>query len=107
MLVSEVCWKANERRQEVSKKHHKPDEVIRKLRQAEIWLGEGQSMAQMLQKLEVTEQTYYRWRNTYGGMKADQMKRLKELEEENRRLKRAVADLTLDCQILKEVTEGK
>lgn len=91
----------------MSRKRHSPDEVIRKLRQAEVWLNEGQTMAQVLQKLEVTEQTYYRWRNTYGGMKADEMKRLKELEEENRRLKRAVADLTLDNQILKEVAQGK
>jgi len=91
----------------MAKKHHKPEEIIRKLRQAEVWLGEEQTMAQVLQKLEVSEQTYYRWRNLYGGMKADEMKRLKELEEENRRLKRAVADLTLDCQILKEVTRGK
>lgn len=89
------------------RKKHSPDEVIRKLRQAEAWLNEGQTMAQVIQKLEVTEQTYYRWRNTYGAMKADEMKRLKELEEENRRLKRAVADLTLDCQILKEVNQGK
>jgi transposase-like protein len=93
--------------QEVPRKKHSPDEVIRKLRQAEAWLNEGQTMAQVIQKLEVTEQTYYRWRNSYGGMKADEMKRLKELEEENRRLKRAVADLTLDCQILKEVNQGK
>lgn len=89
------------------RKKHSPDEVIRKLRDAEAWLNEGQTMAQVIQKLGVTEQTYYRWRNTYGGMKADEMKRLKELEEENRRLKRAVADLTLDNQILKEVNQGK
>lgn len=89
------------------KKRHSPDEIVRKLRQAESLLNEGQTMAQVIQKLEVTEQTYYRWRNMYGGMKADEMKRLKELEEENRRLKRAVADLTLDNQILKEVNQGK
>ncbi len=89
------------------RKKHSADEVIRKLRQAEVWLGEGQTMAQVCQKLEVTEQTYYRWRSTYGGMKADDAKRLKELQQENVRLKRAVADLTLDCQILKEVAEGK
>lgn len=89
------------------RKKHNADEIIRKLRQAEVWLVEGQTMAQVCQKLEVTEQTYYRWRSTYGGMKADDAKRLKELQQENTRLKRAVADLTLDNQILKEVAEGK
>lgn len=89
------------------RKKHSPDEVIRKLRQAEVWQNEGQTIAQVCQKLEVSEQTFHRWRQTYGGMKADEMKRLKELEEENRRLKRAVADLTLDNQILKEVAHGK
>lgn len=89
------------------KKKHGPEEIIRKLRQADVWLGEGKTMAQVCQGLEVTEQTYYRWRNQYGGMKADEAKRLKELEQENARLKRAVADLTLDNQILKEVSQGK
>jgi transposase-like protein len=91
----------------VPRKKHSPDEIIRKLRQAEVWQGEGQTIAQVCQKLEVSEQTFYRWRHTYGGMKADEMRRLKELEQENRRLKHAVADLTLDCQILKEVAQGK
>ncbi len=89
------------------RKKHKPDEVIRKLREAESMLNQGQSMAQVIQKLEVTEQTYYRWKSEFGGMKADQMKLLKELAEENRRLKKAVADLTLDKQILQEVAMGK
>ena len=89
------------------RKKHSPDEVIRKLGQAEIWQSEGQTIAQVCQKLEISEQTFHRWRQMYGGMKADEMKRLKELEEENRRLKRAVADLTLDNQILKEVAHGK
>lgn len=91
----------------MAKKKHKPDEIIRKLRDAESMLNQGQSMAQVIQKLEVTEQTYYRWKSEFGGMKADQMKLLKELQEENRRLKKAVADLTLDKQILEEVAKGK
>ncbi len=89
------------------RKKHSADEIIRKLRQAEVLVGEGETMAQVCQKLEVTEQTYYRWRSTYGGMKGDDAKRLKELQQENARLKRAVADLTLNNQILKEVAEGK
>jgi len=88
-------------------KKHRPEEIIRKLRQAEVWQSEGQTIAQVCQKLEVSQQTFHRWRHAYGGMKADEMRRLKELEEENRRLKRAVADLTLDNQILKEVAHGK
>ncbi len=91
----------------MARKKHKPDEVIRKLREAETMLNQGQTMAQVVQRLEVTEQTYYRWKSEYGGMKADQMKLLKELAEENRRLKKAVADLTLDKQILEEVAKGK
>jgi transposase-like protein len=64
----------------VPRKKHSPDEIIRKLRQAEVWQNEGQTIAQVCQKLEVSEQTFHRWRQTYGGMKADEMKRLKELE---------------------------
>lgn len=89
------------------RKKHGPDEIIRKLRQAEAWQNDGQTVGQVCQKLEVSEQTFHRWRRTYGGMKADEMRRLKALEEENRRLKRAVADLTLDNQVLKEVAHGK
>ena len=91
----------------MARKKHNPDEIIWKLRQAEVWQNEGQTIGQVCQKLEVSEQTFHRWRHTYGGMKADEMRRLKELEEENRRLKRAVADPTLDNQILKEVAHGK
>jgi putative transposase len=91
----------------VPRKKHKPDEIIRKLRQAEAMLNDGQTMAQVLQKLEVTEQTYYRWRNEFGGMKADQMKLLKELQEENRKLKRLVADQALDLACAREVIRGK
>lgn len=87
------------------RKRHSPEQIVARLREAEALLASGQSIAQVCQKLSVSEQTFYRWRNEYGGMKADGVKRLKELEEENRRLKKAVADLTLDKQILKEANE--
>jgi transposase-like protein len=87
------------------RKRRSPDQIIAQLREADALLSAGQSIAQVCQKLGVCEQTYHRWRNEYGGMKADAMKRLKQLEEENRRLKKAVADLTLDKQILKEANE--
>jgi transposase-like protein len=87
------------------RKRRSPDQIIVHLREADTMLSSGQSVAQVCQKLGVCEQTYHRWRNQYGGMKADAVKRLKQLEEENRRLKRAVADLTLDKQILKEANE--
>jgi len=88
------------------RKRHTPDEIIRKLRQADVDLSAGLSMGQVCQKLEVSEHTLYRWRSQYGGMKGPEMKRLKELERENGRLKRLVADQALDIQILKEVTRG-
>lgn len=77
------------------------------LRQAEVLVGQGQSMADVLRALDVTGNTYYRWRKEYGGLGLDQARRLKELEQENARLKRAVANLTLDNLILKEVSTGK
>ena len=80
-------------------KHHTPE-------QAEVELGSGLSVAQVCQKLAVSEQTFYRWKSQYGGMKADQMKRLKELEAENARLKKIVAEQALDLQMLKEVARG-
>jgi len=87
------------------RKRHTPEQVIAKLREAEAILAGGKTLAQVCQHLEVSEPTYHRWREQYGGMKVDAVKRLKELEEENRRLKRAVADLTLDKQILKEAID--
>jgi len=89
----------------IRRKRRSPDQIIAQLREADAFLSGGQSIAHVCQKLGVCEQTYHRWRNQYGGMKANAMKRLKELEEENRRLKKAVADLTLDKQILKEANE--
>lgn len=85
---------------------HTVEQIIAKLREAEVALSNGQSVVQMCRTQGITEQTYYRWRNEYGGLKIDQVKRLKELERENTRLKRAVADLTLDKLILKEAAEG-
>ncbi len=91
----------------MKRKRHGPEQVIRKLREADRMLSEGQDIAAVCQSLQVSEATFHRWRNQYGGMKANQAKRLKELEIENRRLKKAVADLTLDKQILEEATKGK
>jgi putative transposase len=82
------------------------EQIIRKLREAAVLLAKGQTIAQICKQLGVTDQTYYRWRREYGGLKSDQAKRLKELERENARLKKVVADLTLDNSILKEADSG-
>lgn len=87
------------------RKRHSPDQIIAKLREADAMLAGGASIGQVCQRLEVSEQTYHRWRHQYGGMKAGEAKRLKELEQENARLKKAIADLTLDKQILKEAMD--
>ena len=86
----------------MAKKRHTAEQIISKLREAEILLAKGTNMPQVCRKLGVTEQTYYRWRKEYGGVRTDQVKRLKELEKQNARLKKVVADLTLDNAILKE-----
>jgi transposase-like protein len=91
----------------MKRKRHGPDQIIAKLREADAMLGTGASIGQVCQRLEVSEQTFHRWRHQYGGMKAQEAKHLKELEIENRRLKKAVADLILDKQILEEVLKGK
>jgi len=91
----------------MARKRYNAEEIIHRLREADVLLGQGQTVGQVCKQLGVTDQTYYRWRKTYGGMRVDQVKRLKELETENARLKRAVADLTVDKMILKEVAEGK
>jgi transposase-like protein len=83
------------------------EEIIHKLREADVLIGQGQTIAQVTKQIGVTEQTYFRWRKSHGGLRIDQAKRLRELEAENSRLKRAVADLTVDKIILKEVAEGK
>jgi transposase-like protein len=87
------------------RKRHGPEQIVRKLRDADAMLNAGKDMAAVLQSLEVSEATYLRWRNQYGGMKAQEAKRLKELEEENKRLKELVAELTLDNRMLKYVAE--
>ncbi len=86
----------------MAKKRHTGEQIISKLREAEILLAKGTKMLQVCRQIGITEQTYYRWRKEYGGVRTDQVKRLKELEKQNVRLKRVVADLTLDNAILKE-----
>ncbi len=88
------------------RKRHSPEEVIALLREADVRLGQGETVGSVCRAIGVTEQTYYRWRREYGGLKVDQAKRLKDLERENQRLKKAVADLTLDAMILKEAARG-
>ena len=87
-------------------KRAKPEEIIAKLREAEVRLSQGASTAQVAKTLGVTEQTYYRWRKEYGGMGVDQAKRFKEMEKENERLRKAVSDLALDKLILAEAAKG-
>jgi putative transposase len=91
----------------MKRKKHSPDQIIGKLREADALLGGGATIAQVCQKIEVSEQTFHRWRNQYGGMKANQAKRLKELEQENARLKKLVAEQALDIAMLKEVAKGE
>ena len=90
----------------MAKKSHSPEQIITKLREAEILLNQGANVGEASRKIGVTEQTYYRWRKEYGGMRIEQAKRLKYLEKENARLKKLVADISLDNAILKEVAEG-
>jgi putative transposase len=88
------------------KKRHKPEEIVAKLRQVDVLTGQGQSVADAVRSIGVTEVTYYRWRQEYGGLKTNQIKRMKELEVENQRLRKAVAELTLDKVILAEAARG-
>ena len=90
----------------MKRRQHTPEQIIRKLREAERMLGEGKTVAEAAKELGVCEQTLHRWRNQYGGMKADDVKRLKELERENARLKAIVADQELENRALKEVAKG-
>ena len=90
----------------MAKKRHTPEQVINKLREAEVAIAEGSTVAEVARRIGVTDQTFYRWRSEYGGLRIDQARRLKRLELENSRLKRAVADLTLDNQIQREASEG-
>jgi len=91
----------------MKRKHHTPEQIIHKLRQADAELAAGQPIAAICQKLAISEQTFHRWRNQYGGMKADEARRLKELELENTRLKKIVANLSLEKLAIQEVLKGK
>lgn len=91
----------------MKRKRHTPEQIVAKLRQAQADLAAGLDLAHVCQKLGVSQQTYYRWQKEYGGIKTNQVKRLKELEKENTRLKKALADAALDKAILKEALEGK
>jgi transposase-like protein len=87
-------------------KRHKPEDVVAKLRQVDVLVSQGQSVAEAIRAIGVTEVTYYRWRKEYGGLKSDQVRRMKDLEVENQRLRKAIADLTLDKLILQEAARG-
>ena len=90
----------------MTNKRPKPEEIVSKLRQVEVLMGQGMSRLDAIRQIGVVEQTYYRWRKQYGGMGVDQLKELKRLQKENERLRRAVSDLTLDKLILKETARG-
>ena len=90
----------------MSRKRYTPEQIIAKLREAEVRLSQGESVGVICRSLGISEQSYYRWRREYGGLKVDQAKRLKQLEKENTRLRRAVSDLTLDKLILQEAARG-
>ena len=90
----------------MASKCHKPEEIVSKLRQVEVLVGQGMARIDAIRRIGIAEQTYYRWRKRYGGMGTDQLKELKRLQKENERLRRAVSDLTLDKLILKEAARG-
>ena len=90
----------------MARRSYRPEQIIKKLREAEVFLSQGSTVGEAARKIEVTEQTYYRWHREYGGMRIEQVKGLEELEKENTRLKRIVADLSLDNDILKEASRG-
>src|SRR5215208_5631434 len=94
------------RRSEMASKKHRPEEAVAKLRQGDVLVSQGQSVAEAIRAISVSEVTYYRWRREFGGLKSDQVKRLKDLETENQRLRKAIADLTLDKLILQEAARG-
>jgi putative transposase len=90
----------------MARKRHKPEEIVAKLRQVDVLTAQGTPIVDAIRSIGVTEVTYYRWRNEYGGLKSDQVKRLKDLETENARLRKAISDLTLDKLILQEAARG-
>ena len=91
----------------MARKRYTPEQIIGMLREAEVRLSQGEKVGEISRSLGISEQSYYRWRKEYGGLKVSQARRLKDLEKENQRLRKAVSDLTLDALILKEVAEGK
>ena len=91
----------------MARKRYTPEQIIGMLREAEVGLLQGEKIGEISRSLGISEQSYYRWRREYGGLKVSQARRLKDLEKENQRLRKAVSDLTLDALILKEVVEGK
>ena len=90
----------------MAKRKHTPEQVMNKLREAEVAIATGSTVAEAARRIGVAQQTFYRWRTEYGGLRTDQVRRLKQLESENSRVRRAVADLTVDNQILREAAEG-
>jgi transposase len=90
----------------MARQRHKPEEIVAKLRQVDVLTAQGASVAEAVRSIGVSEVTYYRWRQEYGGLKSDQVRRMKELEKENQRLRQAIADLTLDKLILQEAARG-
>ena len=106
MVRPEVCLLAARRTDQIPTKRHKPEEIVAKLRQVDVLTSQGQRVADAVRSIGVTEVTYYRWRQEFGGLKSNQVKRLKDLERENTRLRRAVSDLTLDKLILQEASRG-
>src|SRR5579862_209564 len=105
LVHPEVClWTHG--RTAMPRKRHKPEEIVAKLRQVDVLVSQGETVADAVRTIGVTEVTYYRWRQEFGGLKSDQVKRLKNLEAENARLRRAVSDLTLDKMILAEAARG-
>ena len=90
----------------MSKKKHTAETIINKLREAEVLQSKGDTLAETIRQLEISDATYYKWRKEYGGLRVDQAKRFKEIEQENQRLRKVVADLTIDNSILKEVARG-
>src|SRR6516165_7931445 len=105
LVHPEVCLRTK-RRTKMPRKHHKPEEIVAKLRQVDVLTSQGKLVADAIRAIGVTEVTYYRWRQEYGGLRSDQVKRMKDLEAENTRLRRAVSDLTLDKMILAEAARG-
>jgi putative transposase len=103
---SDLRYVSTSRRTAMARKRYKPEEIVAKLRQVDVLVSQGQDMADAIRQIGVSEVTYYRWRQEFGGLKVEQVKRLKDLELENSRLRKAVSDLTLDKLILQEAARG-